>query len=222
MIRNCINCLSELIDAFDVNFILFNSWENWEALGPNVIKYWFYLFKPSFHWKEQQQKNWLVESLHSESLYAHTHMYYTLTHHRYTNKEEPWQIGICQLEFRCHFEWWICILCLCVPMRRIALGLMEGNSLTTEVMSALNDQLTYIFSCLKRRYIQPLLLFQSSPGVRPKLVCLLNSFPALSCSLTSVSPVFLFLFASFCVSFSMFSLNVLDYPLIFKREPLKY
>lgn len=107
-------------------------------------------------------------------------------------------------------------------MRRIALGLMEGNSLTTEVMSALNDQLTYIFSCLKRRYIQPLLLFQSSPGVRPKLVCLLNSFPALSCSLTSVSPVFLFLFASFCVSFSMFSLNVLDYPLIFKREPLKY
>lgn len=40
MIRSCINFLSEQIDAFDINFILFNSWENLEALGRNVIKYW--------------------------------------------------------------------------------------------------------------------------------------------------------------------------------------
>lgn len=48
---NFINCLSEQIEAFDVNFILFNSWENLEALGPNVLKYCFYLFKPASHLK---------------------------------------------------------------------------------------------------------------------------------------------------------------------------
>lgn len=45
MIRNCISYTREPIDTFNVNFILFNSWENLEAVGPDVIKYWFYLFK---------------------------------------------------------------------------------------------------------------------------------------------------------------------------------
>lgn len=43
MIRNCINCVSKPIDAFGINFIIFNSWENLEAVGSNVIQYWFYL-----------------------------------------------------------------------------------------------------------------------------------------------------------------------------------
>ena len=79
MIRNFIS-LSEQTDASDVNFILFNSWEDLEALGPNVIKYWFYLFKPSFHLK---QKSSMEATLKRNSLCVHPDTH-THTEHLYT------------------------------------------------------------------------------------------------------------------------------------------
>ena len=79
VIRNFISCLSEQIDASDVNFILFSSWGGFKALRPNVIKYWFYLFKPYFHLK---QKSSMEATLKMNSLCVHPDTHTCIHTHR--------------------------------------------------------------------------------------------------------------------------------------------
>ena len=96
----------------------------------------------------------------------------------------------------------------------------KGSSLTPEVMSPFNDRLIWGSKpCLTGRHIQLQLLFQNSLGVTLKLFSLLTFLPLpYPASLTSGDPVCTY----FGLSISVLSLNVLDCPLIFKREPLKY
>lgn len=75
------------LDASDVNCILFNSWEDLKALGSNVIKCWFYLFKPSFHLK---QKASMEATLKMNSLCVYPDTYHTHIHthtHRSMHEE---------------------------------------------------------------------------------------------------------------------------------------
>ena len=87
----------------------------------------------------------------------------------------------------------------------------------------LYTHLTIDFSCskpcIKGRHIQQQLLLQNTLGVRRKLFSLLTFLPLpWPASLTSDVPVS----THFGLAISVLSLNVLDYPLILKREPLKY
>lgn len=96
---------------------------------------------------------------------------------------------------------------------------LNGNSFTPKIMSPLNDRFLGSKPCIKGRHIQQQLLLQNTPGVRLKLFCWLTFLPLpWPASLTSDVPIS----AHFGLSISVLSSNVPDYPLIFKREPLKY